>query len=80
MSNVLHQDAPIDGFAYAPEVFSLIPEGAKRGGMILRTIPDEVLRGEERVVPLFSLYADPPDGGPPMLARMIEESGLDAET
>jgi hypothetical protein len=62
-------------FSYLPEVLGAMPKGFERGGMIVRQIPDEILRGEKRYVPLFSLYADPPDGSPTMLAEMVKKSG-----
>jgi len=66
-------------FKYVPEVFSTIPRGMQEGGMVIRAIPREVTRGQVRVVPLFSLYAEPAGGGRPLLADMIEKSGMTAE-
>jgi len=47
--------------------------------MIIRAIPKEVTRGQASVVPLLSLYAPPSGGGRPLLAEMIERSGLSPE-
>jgi hypothetical protein len=79
INNVLNAEsrsAP-ESFRFIPEVWSAMPKGMERGGMIIRAIPPELLSGEVRYVPLFSLYARPADGSPPLLARMIAKSGLD---
>jgi hypothetical protein len=62
-------------FTFIPEVLSMIPRGMEEGGMIVRAIPRELLDGRVRYVPLFSLYATP-QGGRPLLADMIAQSGL----
>jgi hypothetical protein len=67
------------GFKFIPEVWSTIPRGMTEGGLVVRQIPREVLDGRVRYVPLFSLYADPGDGGKPLLAEMITRSGQPAE-
>lgn len=79
INNVLHAESATlpASFDFIPEVASMIPKGMPRGGMIIRTIPEEILSGKAKFVPLFSLYATPPEGGPPLLARMIEKSGMD---
>ncbi len=65
-------------FRFFQEVLSMIAEGVPDSGMIVRAIPDDIVTGESRFVPVFSLYADQPDGGPPMLAKMIAKSGESA--
>lgn len=67
-------------FGFISEVFSTIPRGMSEGGMIIRAIPQQVTEGSSRYVPLFSLYARPPDGGLPLLAQMIHGSGQPATT
>jgi hypothetical protein len=67
-------------FGFLPEVFSTIPRGMSEGGMIIRAIPPAAKSGAKRYVPLFSLYAQPQDGGRPMLAQMIRQSGQPAST
>ncbi len=79
INNVLHAESSKlpEHFSFIPEVASMIPKGMDRGGMIIRTIPPELMSGKVKYVPLFSLYASPPEGGPPLLARMIEKSGME---
>jgi hypothetical protein len=72
-------DSLPDDFQFFPEVMAAIPRGMKTGGMVIRSIPEEVRTGRARVMPLFSLYAAPPDGGDPILARMIRQSGESPE-
>jgi hypothetical protein len=79
VSNVLTGDARAlpDSFGFLPEVYGVMPRGMERGGMIIRAIPPEVRRGEVKLVPLFSLYAEPAGGGRPLLVDMIRKSGQD---
>lgn len=58
--------------------FGLAPEGQDKGGMLIREIPREISSGKRNFMPVFSLYATPPGGGPPLLARMIRMSGMSA--
>jgi hypothetical protein len=75
---VLDQEANLpEDFRVLPEVIGMVPKGMETGGMIVRTIPHDIATGQRRYVPLFSLYAAPPEGGPPLLARMIASSGDD---
>jgi hypothetical protein len=74
-----HERGLPGSFHYLPEVVGVMPKGMERGGMIIRQIPKEVLTGQRRYVPLFSLYAKQPDGSAPMLAKMIKQSGQDAD-
>ncbi len=67
------------GFKFIPEVLSAIPRGMSEGGMVVRQIPREVLTGQVRYVPLFSLYAEGGPGEKPLLAEMIARSGQSAE-
>jgi len=81
VNNVLYADrrALPSSFKYLPEVVGVMPKAMLRGGMIIRAIPEEVTRGDVEYVPLFSLYAQPGNGGPPLLAKMINASGLSAD-
>lgn len=65
-------------FKFFPETFSLIPKSLARGGMIIREIPQAITSGNERFIPLFSLYADRA-GKAPLLAEMIALSGIPTE-
>jgi hypothetical protein len=75
ISEVLRADRRVDGFDYLPEVFGLMPAGLARGGMLVRPIPEHLRNGSTTVVPLFSLYARPHDGGAPLLAQMLARTG-----
>lgn len=66
-------------FKFLPEVMSAIPKGWPRGGMIIREIPKDLASGRDHFIPLFSLYADRGDL-PPLLAEMIQKSGMDPKT
>jgi hypothetical protein len=80
LNNVLHQGGASlpASFRFLPEVIGVIPKGMERGGMIIRAIPEDVRSGDMRYMPLFSLYAPRSGGRPPLIARMIETSGLSA--
>lgn len=45
-----------------PEVLGVAPKDGYRGGQIIRLVPDEVMRNERTLVPLFSLYAEAEGG------------------
>lgn len=62
-------------FHFFPETFGIHPAEMARGGMIIREIPAELLSGEKKYIPLFSLYAAPPEGPKPYLLEMIQKSG-----
>lgn len=81
VTKILDGEKKLPGsFTYLPEVFGVMPKGFERGGMIVRQIPADILSGERRYVPLFSLYADPPDGSKAMIEDMIAKSGESPET
>lgn len=65
------------GFIPFPEVATLIPKlkSANLGGQIIREIPQSVLRGERRFIPLQSLVS-PEKEGEPLLLEVIQQSGL----
>lgn len=63
-------------FKFIPETFSAIPKGMSEGGMIIREIPKEMASGKRKYVPMFALYATPKNGGEPLLATMIRQSGM----
>jgi hypothetical protein len=65
-------------FRWLPEVLGVMPHGPERGGMILRTIPADLLSGDRRLIPLFALGPAGPAGEAPILARMIARSGKSA--
>lgn len=67
-------------FVFMPEVFGTIPRSMQEGGMIVRSIPQELREGRVRYVPLFALYATPKSGGSPLLVEMIQRSGLSPQT
>lgn len=62
-------------FKFIPETLGIIPKGWPRGGQIIRPIPPEVLKGQTRLLPLFSLTAPQKQGT--ILENMIRESGKD---
>jgi hypothetical protein len=64
---------------FVSEPFGLMPRNAPKGGMILRLIPEKLKEGP-RLIPLFAYYGAEPNGKPPLLARLIRESGEDPET
>jgi hypothetical protein len=79
-NNVIETDRaslPSD-FETFPEVVSVIPQGMKRGGMIVRQFPLDLIEGRANYIPIFALYALPPGQGPPLLAEMIRKSGRPA--
>ncbi|MCO5142070.1 MAG: hypothetical protein M9962_03155 [Oligoflexia bacterium] len=39
------------------EPLAIVPKGMRRGGQIIREIPEEILKGEKTLVPIFSLYS-----------------------
>jgi hypothetical protein len=80
-TEVLYKNESIlpKSFRFLPESLSLIPKGWPRGGMIIREIPADLAAGKADFIPLFSLYADRGDA-PPLLAEMIQKSGMDAKT
>lgn len=83
INNVLHAAAGRgelpSTFKFVPEVFSTIPKSMTEGGLVIRQIPREVVTGQVKYIPLFSLYAKPANGGSPLLAEMIKNSGMSAE-
>lgn len=66
-------------FKLLPEVWGITPKGADYGGMIIREIPDEIIVGEKKFLPLFSILTSGKNKTPPELLRMIKESGLSTE-
>ncbi len=66
-----------ESFLFMRESYGLMPKGMERGGMIIREISDVLQTRGRRLVPLFSLYAKPSDGGPTLLEKMVEASGRD---
>jgi nicotinate-nucleotide adenylyltransferase len=70
-----HQKNASDGFKIVPEVLGLSPQGRYRGGMIIRLIPDEVLNGTSKLVPLFSLYARNGEK-PTLIEKMAHEARM----
>lgn len=78
INNVLDGTDLPKGFDYLHEVLGVMPKGFERGGMIIRELPQDVLDGQRKILPLFSLYAKSPDGKPPMLARMIQKTDMPA--
>ncbi|HEX4924478.1 MAG TPA: IucA/IucC family C-terminal-domain containing protein, partial [Bdellovibrionales bacterium] len=65
----------LPGFDYLPEVLGLSPKGIEGGGMIVRALPEKIVRGELLYIPLFALYGDGKGTLEPHLVRMIRESG-----
>ncbi len=59
------------GMGYFPEGLGIMPRGMADGGVLFRSIPDEVLAGRVVPAPLFALM-----GGsarhPPLLLRLVE--------
>jgi hypothetical protein len=74
MNNILALARPSfpEGFSYIPEIFSLIPKGKKKGGMIIRRVPEGVLDGSLHLAPLYSLYGISKDGTPPLLISILK--------
>ncbi len=68
-------DAP---FTHIAEPMGISPIGWSRGGMIIRTIPDEILENKVKYVPLFSLYA-PDTNGRSLLQDLAEKMKLTPE-
>ncbi len=62
-------------FSSMPEVFGIMPKGMERGGSIIRMIPDEVMTGKKKLLPLFSLYAKQADGKT-LVEKLSQQSGM----
>lgn len=58
------------------ESFGIIPKGMERGGMLVREMPEGLLTGERRMMPLFSLYSQSSPKEEPYLLTQIKKSGL----
>lgn len=69
-------DLPAD-FEMFPETFSMIPKNMFRGAMIIREVPEVALSRSHRILPLFSLYAQPKRGEPLLLKILKKEAGDD---
>ncbi|MBK9072947.1 MAG: hypothetical protein IPL79_18400 [Myxococcales bacterium] len=65
-----------ESFGYFPEPWGIVPKGMDEAGMLVRAVPADIASGRTRLVPLFSLYAEPKDGAEPLLRGMIKRSGL----
>jgi hypothetical protein len=63
-------------FSAMREVVGISPKGWERGGMIVRLVPDSVIKGDTKLVPLFSLYAKDANGRS-LLQDMAEKAGMD---
>lgn len=61
---------------YFKEPFGIMPKGMKRGGMLVREFPKELISGQMEVAPLFSLYGVGDTQERPLLLSMIEQSNL----
>lgn len=62
-------------FGYLREVLGFVPKGLDDSGLIIRTIPDDVLLGRVSLVPMFALYAWHPSRRP-LLLRLSAAAGL----
>jgi len=70
----INQELP-DSFVGLPEVLGMVPNELDReGGMIVRSIPDELLAGKVRYVPMFALCATPAKGGEPLIEALAKAS------
>jgi hypothetical protein len=63
-------------FAFFPEFFGLMPKGMERGGMLLRSFPEELYAGNKKIMPLFAVYTRPGSKGLSPIESMISKSGL----
>lgn len=66
-----------ESFQTIPEVVGIIPKDWKRGGQIVRLIPQDVLNGKSQLVPMFSLYAKQEGSSVSLLETLAQKSGLD---
>jgi len=62
-------------FDWMQESLATIPKGMERGGLIIRELPHGLAEGTRTVIPLFALYGGNSARGPPLLAKMIKQSG-----
>jgi IucA / IucC family len=69
------RDLPGD-FAFQGEYYGVSPNSMPRGGMLLRSIPAGVTRGERTLLPAYALIATPDGGAPPLLATLAERHGM----
>lgn len=59
-------------FKFFEENFSAIPKGMDRGAMIIRSIPPQIVSGQQSFIPLFAVYAQPADGSTPLLLTWLK--------
>lgn len=59
-----------------PEVLGGYWKGKEKGGQIIRELPEEMISGEKKYLPMFALYETSKRIKEPMLAKMISNSGL----
>lgn len=68
----------ISGAKFIEEPWGIAPIDSEKGGMIIRSLPPEVMKKQQKILPLFALYAPRPDGQAPLMARWIKESKMEA--
>ncbi|MBX2995887.1 MAG: hypothetical protein KF681_13760 [Bdellovibrionaceae bacterium] len=66
-------------FDFLPEFFGVMPRGMERGGMLLRSLPPEMMSGETRVMPLFAFYTRASGRSTSPVEDLIRQSGLSAQ-
>lgn len=62
-------------FGYLREAVGLVPKGLENSGLIIRTVPEDVILGRISLVPMFALYAWRPSRRP-LLLRLSAAAGL----
>lgn len=68
----MSKDTLPKSFDYYSEFLVMIPKGWDKGGVIVRSLPQEVANGSVKHLPFFSLFARRPDGKKPLLLKMAE--------
>lgn len=66
-------------FSYIPEVLGLVPRKKLDRGMIIRSIPEDLLDGSHSVVPLYALYGHS-EKHSPLLVSMLKKTNYSTRT
>lgn len=78
ISNLVHdslQSLP-SALGYFPESVGVVPRSMQDGGVIFRSIPEEIKCGSCVVTPLFSLFGGS-ESHPPLFPAILEQSGME---